>query len=80
MSTKGTVIGINGNMVSVKADGSVIMNEVGYIKNGDKSFHQLVKPREIYAPPCRIVTTMPFVSFISFLPLLFCNNQDIRHG
>ncbi len=36
MSTNGTVIGINGNMVSVRADGDVIMNEVGYILVGDK--------------------------------------------
>ncbi|MDF1567975.1 MAG: V-type ATP synthase subunit A [Spirochaetaceae bacterium] len=31
MNTSGTVIGINGNMVSVRTDGDVIMNEVGYI-------------------------------------------------
>jgi len=36
MSTTGKVVGINGNMVSVKTDGNVIMNEVGYILNGDK--------------------------------------------
>lgn len=36
MSTTGTVIGVNGNMVSVKADGDVIMNEVGYIINDNK--------------------------------------------
>ena len=36
MSTTGKVVAINGNMVSVKADGNVIMNEVGYILNGDK--------------------------------------------
>ncbi len=36
MSTTGTIIGINGNMVSVKADGNIIMNEVGYVINGDK--------------------------------------------
>jgi V/A-type H+-transporting ATPase subunit A len=36
MSTSGTVIGINGNMVSVRADGDVIMNEVGYILVDDK--------------------------------------------
>ena len=36
MSTRGQVIGINGNMVSVRTDGDVIMNEVGYILLGDK--------------------------------------------
>ena len=36
MSTKGQVIGINGNMVSVRTDGDVIMNEVGYILLGEK--------------------------------------------
>ena len=36
MSTTGTIIGINGNMVSVKSDGNIIMNEVGYVINGDK--------------------------------------------
>ncbi len=36
MNTTGTVIGINGNMVSVRSDGDVIMNEVGYIVAGDK--------------------------------------------
>lgn len=30
--TKGKVVGINGNMVSVEFDGSVSMNEVGYVK------------------------------------------------
>jgi len=36
MSTTGKVVGINGNMVSVKTDGNVIMNEVGYILLGEK--------------------------------------------
>ena len=36
MSTNGKVIGINGNMVSVRTDGDVIMNEVGYILVGGK--------------------------------------------
>lgn len=36
MKTTGTIIGVNGNMVSVKAVGNVIMNEVGYILLGDK--------------------------------------------
>ncbi|RKX80349.1 MAG: V-type ATP synthase subunit A [Spirochaetes bacterium] len=36
MSTTGKVVGINGNMVSVKTNGNIIMNEVGYILNGDK--------------------------------------------
>ena len=34
--TKGRVIGVNGNMVSVHADGNVSLNEVCYIKIGDK--------------------------------------------
>ena len=36
MSTTGTVIGINGNMASVKTEGDVIMNEVGYVLSGGK--------------------------------------------
>ncbi|KIR02701.1 V-type ATP synthase subunit A [Lachnospiraceae bacterium TWA4] len=33
---KGKVVGINGNMVTVEFDGNVSMNEVGYVKVGDK--------------------------------------------
>ncbi|MCL1994198.1 MAG: V-type ATP synthase subunit A [Spirochaetes bacterium] len=33
--TKGTVVAVNGNMVSVKFDGVVSMNEVGYVKVAD---------------------------------------------
>ena len=33
--TKGTVVAVNGNMVSVRFDGAVSMNEVGYVKVGD---------------------------------------------
>lgn len=36
MSTTGTIIGINGNLISVKAEGNVSMNEVGYVIIGDK--------------------------------------------
>jgi V/A-type H+-transporting ATPase subunit A len=36
IGTKGTVVGVNGNMVSVKFDGAVSMNEVGYVLVGDK--------------------------------------------
>ncbi|MDR1215275.1 MAG: V-type ATP synthase subunit A [Treponema sp.] len=36
IGTKGTVVGVNGNMVSVKFDGTVSMNEVGYVLVGDK--------------------------------------------
>ncbi|MDR0877558.1 MAG: V-type ATP synthase subunit A, partial [Treponema sp.] len=32
IGTKGTVVAVNGNMVSVKFDGAVSMNEVGYVK------------------------------------------------
>lgn len=35
--TKGTVVGINGNMISVKFDGVVSLNEVGFVHVGDKS-------------------------------------------
>ncbi|MDR1910062.1 MAG: V-type ATP synthase subunit A [Spirochaetaceae bacterium] len=35
--TKGTVVAVNGNMVSVRFDGAVSMNEVGYVKTGGKS-------------------------------------------
>ncbi len=34
--TKGKVVGINGNMVSVQVDGVVSMNEVGYVNVADK--------------------------------------------
>ena len=34
--TTGTVVAVNGNMVSVRFDGVVSMNEVGYVKVGDK--------------------------------------------
>ncbi|MDR2068864.1 MAG: V-type ATP synthase subunit A, partial [Spirochaetaceae bacterium] len=35
--TKGKVMAVNGNMVSVRFDGAVSMNEVGYVKVGGKS-------------------------------------------
>ncbi|MDR0623158.1 MAG: V-type ATP synthase subunit A, partial [Treponema sp.] len=34
--TKGTVTAVNGNMVSVRFDGAVSMNEVGFVKVADK--------------------------------------------
>ena len=34
--TKGKVIGVNGNMVTVRVDGVVSLNEVGYVVLGDK--------------------------------------------
>jgi V/A-type H+-transporting ATPase subunit A len=36
IGTKGTVVAVNGNMVSVNFDGAVSMNEVGYVKVADK--------------------------------------------
>jgi V/A-type H+-transporting ATPase subunit A len=36
IGTKGTVVAVNGNMVSVRFDGAVSMNEVGYVSVGDK--------------------------------------------
>ena len=36
IGTKGTVTAVNGNMVSVRFDGVVSMNEVGYVKVADK--------------------------------------------
>jgi V/A-type H+-transporting ATPase subunit A len=36
IGTKGTVTAVNGNMVSVRFDGAVSMNEVGYVKVADK--------------------------------------------
>ena len=36
IGTKGTVTAVNGNMVSVRFDGNVSMNEVGYVKVADK--------------------------------------------
>ncbi len=35
-ATKGSVIGVNGNMVTVRIDGPVLMNEVAYISVDDK--------------------------------------------
>jgi V/A-type H+-transporting ATPase subunit A len=36
-NTNGKVVGINGNMISVNFDGTVALNEVGYVKVGGKS-------------------------------------------
>src|SRR5215510_4634528 len=36
IGTKGTVVAVNGNMVSVRFDGIVSMNDVGYVKVADK--------------------------------------------
>ncbi|GHV68451.1 V-type ATP synthase alpha chain [Spirochaetia bacterium] len=36
IGTKGTVVAVNGNMVSVRFNGAVSMNEVGYVKVADK--------------------------------------------
>ncbi|MDO9548243.1 MAG: V-type ATP synthase subunit A [Candidatus Marinimicrobia bacterium] len=33
--TKGTIIGINGNMISVEFEGNIIQNEVGYVITGE---------------------------------------------
>ena len=35
-NTKGTVVAVNGNMISVAFEGNVTLNEVGYVKVGDK--------------------------------------------
>jgi len=35
MTTQGTITGVNGNMITVKFDGAVALNEVGYAKIGD---------------------------------------------
>lgn len=37
MTTQGTITGVNGNMITVKFDGAVALNEVGYAKIGDLS-------------------------------------------
>jgi V/A-type H+-transporting ATPase subunit A len=36
IGTKGSVVAVNGNMVSVRFDGAVSMNEVGYVKVADQ--------------------------------------------
>ena len=36
IGTKGKVVAVNGNMISVRFDGAVSMNEVGYVKVADK--------------------------------------------
>jgi V/A-type H+-transporting ATPase subunit A len=35
--TKGTVVAVNGNMISVRFDGVISLNEVGFVHVGDKS-------------------------------------------
>ena len=35
-NSKGRVVGVNGNMVTVEFDGNVLLNEVGYVVVGDK--------------------------------------------
>lgn len=35
-NSKGSVVGVNGNMVTVEVDGDVSLNEVGYVVLGDK--------------------------------------------
>ena len=35
--TKGKVVGVNGNMVSVEFDGNISMNEVAYVKVDNSS-------------------------------------------
>jgi len=34
--TKGKVVAVNGNMISVQFDGNVALNEVGYVTLGGK--------------------------------------------
>jgi hypothetical protein len=36
MTTKGSIVGVNGNMITVRFDGAVAQNEVGYALCGDK--------------------------------------------
>ena len=36
MTTTGKITGVNGNMITVKFDGAVAQNEVGYAKLGEK--------------------------------------------
>lgn len=36
MASKGTIVGVNGNMITVEFDGSVMQNEVGYVRLGEK--------------------------------------------
>ena len=36
MTTTGRITGVNGNMITVKFDGAVAQNEVGYAKLGEK--------------------------------------------
>ena len=44
--TKGKVVGINGNMVSVKFDGNISMNEVAYVNvEGKKLRGEVIRIR-----------------------------------
>lgn len=46
MTTQGTITGVNGNMITVKFDGAVALNEVGYAKVGDlKLMSEIVRIR-----------------------------------
>jgi len=47
VGTKGTVTAVNGNMVSVRFDGVVSMNEVGYVKLVDKGSETKLKSEVI---------------------------------
>ncbi|MDR2797241.1 MAG: V-type ATP synthase subunit A, partial [Treponema sp.] len=43
--TKGTVVAVNGNMVSVRFEGAVSMNEVGFVKVADKLKSEVIRIR-----------------------------------
>ncbi|HPX14183.1 MAG TPA: V-type ATP synthase subunit A, partial [Treponemataceae bacterium] len=44
--TKGTVVAVNGNMISVKFDGDVTLNEVGYVTvDGKKLKSEIIRIR-----------------------------------
>jgi hypothetical protein len=51
-TTKGSVTGVNGNMVSVRVDGTVSMNEVAYIVLGDKRLKaEVIRVRATWCRP-----------------------------
>jgi V/A-type H+-transporting ATPase subunit A len=54
IGTKGTVVAVNGNMVSVRFDGAVSMNEVGYVKVAEASDERSNKETQLKSEVIRI--------------------------
>jgi len=55
IGTKGTVVAVNGNMVSVRFDGVVSMNEVGYVKVADSKLRAKLSGFAAISASCRFL-------------------------